>query len=176
MTTHSYKEQATGKETADLTALLDRNRSVAEQFEAGDLPIRPHMSTIILTCVDARVDPAHIFEHGIGRRPISEKPIVPLDRNCCRRRRLRQRSRKNWADGSSIGIYRTSCSLRHSKLSVSQSSPIPSFATMSKIIGETLSESAHRPMPCWKWPEVSRRTSKPSSVAMSPTAQGPSDP
>ncbi len=48
------------------SALLDRNRSFAEQFEAGDLTIRPRMSTIILTCVDARVDPAHLFGLGLG--------------------------------------------------------------------------------------------------------------
>ncbi len=48
------------------TALLDRNRSFAEQFEAGDLTIRPRMSTIILTCVDARVDPAHLYGLGLG--------------------------------------------------------------------------------------------------------------
>ncbi len=66
MATNSYQEQATGKESADLTALLDRNRSFSEQFEAGDLTIRPHMSTIILTCVDSRVDPAHIFGLGLG--------------------------------------------------------------------------------------------------------------
>ncbi len=47
-------------------ALLDRNRSFAEQFEAGDLTIRPNLSTIILTCVDARVDPAHLFGLGLG--------------------------------------------------------------------------------------------------------------
>ena len=51
---------------ADLAALLDRNRSFAEQFEAGDLAIRPRMSTIILTCLDARVDPAHLFALGLG--------------------------------------------------------------------------------------------------------------
>ena len=50
----------------DLTALLDRNQSFAEQFDAGDLPIRPRMSTIILTCLDARVDPAHLFGLGLG--------------------------------------------------------------------------------------------------------------
>ncbi len=48
------------------TTLLDRNRSFAEQFKAGHLPIRPRMSTIILTCVDSRVDPAHIFGLGLG--------------------------------------------------------------------------------------------------------------
>ena len=48
------------------TTLLDRNRSFAEQFEAGHLPIRPRMPTIILTCLDARVDPAHLFGLELG--------------------------------------------------------------------------------------------------------------
>ncbi len=60
------KEQITGRETDELTPLLDRNRSFAEQFAAGDLTIRPRMSTIILTCLDARVDPAHLFRFGLG--------------------------------------------------------------------------------------------------------------
>ncbi len=60
------KEQTTGGETADLTTLLDRNRTFAEQFAAGDLKILPRMSTILLTCVDARVDPAHLFGLGLG--------------------------------------------------------------------------------------------------------------
>ena len=50
----------------ELTTLLDRNRSFAEKFETGDLPIRPRMSTFILTCIDSRVDPAHLFELGLG--------------------------------------------------------------------------------------------------------------
>ncbi len=65
MTTDSVNKQ-TGRETADLTALLESNRGFAEQFEAGDLTIRPRMSTIILTCVDSRVDPAHIFGLALG--------------------------------------------------------------------------------------------------------------
>ena len=65
MTTDSVNKQ-TGRETADLTALLESNRGFAEQFEAGDLTIRPRMSTIILTCVDSRVDPAHVFELALG--------------------------------------------------------------------------------------------------------------
>ena len=51
--------------TASYTALLDRNRKFVEQFE-GNLAIRPRMSTIILTCLDARVDPAHLFGLGLG--------------------------------------------------------------------------------------------------------------
>ena len=53
-------------EMSDLTALLDQNRSFAEDFEAGDLAIRPRMSTMILTCLDARVDPAHLFGLDLG--------------------------------------------------------------------------------------------------------------
>ena len=60
------KEQTTAGATADLTTLLDRNRSFAEQFAAGDLKISPRMSTILLTCLDARVDPAHLFGLGLG--------------------------------------------------------------------------------------------------------------
>ncbi len=51
---------------SDLTTLLDRNLAFAEQFDAGDLPIRPRMSTFILTCVDSRVDPVHLFTLGLG--------------------------------------------------------------------------------------------------------------
>ena len=52
--------------TDSFTVLLDRNRSFAEQFAAGDLKISPRMSTILLTCLDARVDPAHLFGLGLG--------------------------------------------------------------------------------------------------------------
>ena len=48
------------------TKLLNHSRSFAEQFNVGDLPIRPRMSTIILTCLDSRVDPAHIFGLELG--------------------------------------------------------------------------------------------------------------
>ena len=66
MITESFKEQAIGKKMTDLNTLLDRNQSFSEQFEAGDLNIRPRMSTILLTCVDSRVDPAHLFRLGLG--------------------------------------------------------------------------------------------------------------
>ena len=66
MITESFEEHATGEDMTDLTMLLDRNQGFAARFEAGDLTIRPRMSTIILTCVDARVDPAHLFGLGLG--------------------------------------------------------------------------------------------------------------
>ncbi len=51
---------------ADLTTLFDRHERFAEQFESGDLTIRPRLPTILLTCVDARVDPAHLFGLELG--------------------------------------------------------------------------------------------------------------
>ncbi len=51
---------------AELTTLLDRNRSFAKQFEAGDLKGRPRLKTSILSCLDPRVDPAHIFQLELG--------------------------------------------------------------------------------------------------------------
>ncbi len=51
---------------SDVETLLERNRSFAGQFKGGGLTIRPRMSTILLTCVDSRVDPAHLFELGLG--------------------------------------------------------------------------------------------------------------
>lgn len=46
---------------SDVSILIDRNRSFAEGFNHGQLPMRPNLSTFLLTCLDARVDPAHIF-------------------------------------------------------------------------------------------------------------------
>lgn len=42
---------------SDLALLYERNEAFARSFDLGDLPIRPNLSTIILSCVDARVDP-----------------------------------------------------------------------------------------------------------------------
>ena len=49
-----------------VTTLLDRNRSFAEHFDAGDLAIPPRLATVIVTCLDARVDPAHVFGLELG--------------------------------------------------------------------------------------------------------------
>ena len=43
---------------SDLATLYERNAAFVAGFDLGDLPIKPNMSTIILSCVDARVDPA----------------------------------------------------------------------------------------------------------------------
>lgn len=51
---------------SDLKVLYDRNAAFAEAFDKGDLPIKPNLSTLILTCVDARVSPEHTAGVGMG--------------------------------------------------------------------------------------------------------------
>ncbi len=51
---------------SDLPQLLEGNRRFTAHFADGELPIRPRLSTIVLTCLDARVDPAHLFDLQLG--------------------------------------------------------------------------------------------------------------
>ena len=51
---------------ADVQTLIDRNREFAGSFDQGDLAILPRLSTLVLTCLDARVDPAHLFGLELG--------------------------------------------------------------------------------------------------------------
>ena len=51
---------------ADVQTLIDRNLEFASSFNQGDLAILPRLSTLVLTCVDARVDPAHILGLELG--------------------------------------------------------------------------------------------------------------
>ncbi len=51
---------------ADVQTLVDRNLEFASSFNQGDLVIRPRLSTLVLTCLDARVDPAHLFGLELG--------------------------------------------------------------------------------------------------------------
>jgi len=51
---------------ADMQTLLDRNHDFASGFNQGDLTLLPRLSTLVLTCLDARVDPAHLFGLQLG--------------------------------------------------------------------------------------------------------------
>lgn len=51
---------------SDLATLYERNRAFAEMFDQGDLPIKPNLATLILTCVDARVDPSRYAGLELG--------------------------------------------------------------------------------------------------------------
>lgn len=51
---------------SDLGVLRRRHQTFSAHFTNGDLPGRPRLSTIILTCVDSRADPAHILGLDLG--------------------------------------------------------------------------------------------------------------
>ncbi len=51
---------------SDLETLYQRNAVFADGFDQGDLPIKPNLSTLILTCVDARVDPGRYVGLELG--------------------------------------------------------------------------------------------------------------
>lgn len=51
---------------SNTTTLLERNRQFASDFAAANLPILPKLRTVVLTCTDARVDPAHILGLELG--------------------------------------------------------------------------------------------------------------
>jgi carbonic anhydrase len=46
--------------------LLERNAGFAATFDYAGLEIRPRMSTLIIGCVDSRVDPAHLLGLDLG--------------------------------------------------------------------------------------------------------------
>lgn len=50
---------------SDLEILLKRNQAFASTY-AGKQPIMPRFNTMVLTCVDARIDPAHFMKLNLG--------------------------------------------------------------------------------------------------------------
>ena len=46
--------------------LLSRNQRFAAEFTAAGMPILPKLRTVIVTCVDARVDPAYVLGLELG--------------------------------------------------------------------------------------------------------------
>ncbi len=46
--------------------LIRRNRALAADFNGAELPILPKLGTVLLACVDARVDPAHVLGLELG--------------------------------------------------------------------------------------------------------------
>ena len=49
----------------ELQTLMDRNQQFASTYE-GNLTIMPQFLTVVLACVDARVDPAHVVGLELG--------------------------------------------------------------------------------------------------------------
>lgn len=50
----------------DEPTLVNRNLEFARTFDKGGLPIPPRLSTLIVTCVDSRVDPTHFLDLELG--------------------------------------------------------------------------------------------------------------
>jgi len=48
------------------TTLINRNQQFASEFNSADLPIIPKLRTVLVTCGDARVDPAYLFGLSLG--------------------------------------------------------------------------------------------------------------
>ena len=44
-----------------LTSVLEANQRFAESFDQGDLEIPPARNIVVLTCIDARIDPAKVL-------------------------------------------------------------------------------------------------------------------
>ena len=57
-----------------LSILYERNARFVESFDDGALPIDPALSLVILTCVDARVDPAHFAGLELGDAFVLRNP------------------------------------------------------------------------------------------------------
>lgn len=50
----------------DTSVLFERNSTFSETFDQADLPILPKLNTLIVACIDARVDPAHVLGLELG--------------------------------------------------------------------------------------------------------------
>lgn len=51
---------------SDLQIFMERNQTFAAQYDGSDMSIMPKFSTLILTCIDARIDPAHFLGLDLG--------------------------------------------------------------------------------------------------------------
>lgn len=51
---------------SNIETLYHRNQDFSAEFTKSDLPIIPKLRTVIVTCVDARVDPAHVLGVELG--------------------------------------------------------------------------------------------------------------
>ncbi len=62
----SNKDKSRRTTMAIAHTLIDRNLEFANSFNQGDLTLLPRLSILVLTCLDARVDPAHFFGLEMG--------------------------------------------------------------------------------------------------------------
>ncbi len=51
---------------SDINALYERNAEFANRFQFSELGWKPELFTVVSTCLDARIDPAHFMGLGLG--------------------------------------------------------------------------------------------------------------
>ena len=56
-----------------LTSVVEANQRFAESFDKGDLEIPPARNIAVLTCIDARIDPAKALGLAIGDAHVIRK-------------------------------------------------------------------------------------------------------
>ncbi len=62
----SNKDKSRRTTMADANTLIDLNLEFSNSFNKGDLTLLTRLSMLVLTCLDARVDPAHLFGLELG--------------------------------------------------------------------------------------------------------------
>ena len=50
----------------DTSVLFERNNAFSNGFDKADLPILPKLNTLLVACIDARVDPSHVLGLELG--------------------------------------------------------------------------------------------------------------
>jgi carbonic anhydrase len=55
---------------SEVAKLLEANKAFAESFDKGDLEIPPSRGVVVLTCIDARIDPATMLGLELGEANI----------------------------------------------------------------------------------------------------------
>jgi carbonic anhydrase len=63
-----------------LTSVLEANQRFAESFDKGDLEIPPARNIAVLTCIDARIDPARALGLDIGDAHVIRNAGGEVDR------------------------------------------------------------------------------------------------
>jgi carbonic anhydrase len=62
-----------------IETLVERNDEFVETRFASGLPILPRLRTLVLGCVDPRVDPAHVFGLDVGDAAVAADLAVLRD-------------------------------------------------------------------------------------------------
>ena len=132
----------TSKTASVVDELLRRNRKFADQHDVAGLTMMPTARTIILGCVDPRVDPAAVLGVELGEavviRNIGAGSRPPrLERSRCSQRSHAAAERNpepagNWASSTTPTAASPGCSTTPTR-SPPSSAPVPTHSTRDSI-------------------------------------------